>query len=157
MKKEKLILPVSIIFGCVILGVFFYASQINKNKIEQSTKSEPQKEDVSFNKSLECQKLRSNALSVAKSFDIYAPPGSNWSSLIELFYSPITNSCISSFTYSNGEIKDSARQYYILYDLFSSKPLIQKEALPKNEKDRTSESFWDNTNELYTAEVGEYK
>ena len=36
MNKQKLILPISIILGCIILGVFFYVSQINKqNSIER--------------------------------------------------------------------------------------------------------------------------
>lgn len=32
MDKHKLILPVSILLGCIILGGFIYASQINKQK-----------------------------------------------------------------------------------------------------------------------------
>jgi len=32
MKKEKLILPISILLGCFILGGFYYASQISKQK-----------------------------------------------------------------------------------------------------------------------------
>lgn len=32
MDKHKIILPVSILLGCIILGGFFYASQVNKQK-----------------------------------------------------------------------------------------------------------------------------
>ncbi len=32
MDKHKLILPISILLGCIILGGFFYASQVNKQK-----------------------------------------------------------------------------------------------------------------------------
>ena len=33
MDKHKLILPISILLGCIILGGFFYASQINKQRL----------------------------------------------------------------------------------------------------------------------------
>ncbi|MDO8486209.1 MAG: hypothetical protein Q7S77_00720 [Candidatus Staskawiczbacteria bacterium] len=35
MDKHKLILPISILLGCIILGGFFYASQINKQKLTE--------------------------------------------------------------------------------------------------------------------------
>jgi nitrogen fixation-related uncharacterized protein len=30
MDKKKLVLPISILLGCIILGGFYYASQVNK-------------------------------------------------------------------------------------------------------------------------------
>lgn len=33
MEKKKLVLPISILLGCLILGGFFYAIQINKQKL----------------------------------------------------------------------------------------------------------------------------
>jgi|SRR3989344_1508578 len=36
MDKNKLVLPISILLGCIVLGGFFYASQISKqNSIEK--------------------------------------------------------------------------------------------------------------------------
>lgn len=32
MDKHKLVLPISILLGCIILGGFFYASQVNKQQ-----------------------------------------------------------------------------------------------------------------------------
>ena len=36
MDKNKLILPISILLGCIILGGFYYASQINKQNYENN-------------------------------------------------------------------------------------------------------------------------
>ncbi|MDO8486208.1 MAG: hypothetical protein Q7S77_00715 [Candidatus Staskawiczbacteria bacterium] len=41
MDKHKLILPVSIILGCIILGGFYYASQLNK---QSSIEKQPHKD-----------------------------------------------------------------------------------------------------------------
>ncbi len=32
MKENKLVLPVSILLGCIILGSFYYASEVNRQK-----------------------------------------------------------------------------------------------------------------------------
>ena len=34
MEKKRLVLPISIIIGCLILGGFFYLIQISKQKLE---------------------------------------------------------------------------------------------------------------------------
>lgn len=40
MNKQKLILPISILLGCIILGGFYYASQINKQKMIETADKE---------------------------------------------------------------------------------------------------------------------
>lgn len=49
MKKHKLILPASILLGCIILGGFIYASQINRKTLGGQTKINQgvQKEETS--------------------------------------------------------------------------------------------------------------
>ena len=155
MSKQKLILPVSILLGCIVLGGFFYLG-VGKDK-NQKTYNNTLEKNEQFDKNLECQRLMNNAEKIAQSFDIYAPPRSNYHNIMDLFYSHKTNSCLVSFTHSNGEFGDEARQYYKLYDLFSFKLLIDKEAIPKDAKERTGESFWDDTNEIFRADVNEYK
>lgn len=99
-----------------------------------------------FNKNLECQKLRSNAETIASSFDLYK----NGYLLLKIFYSPLTNSCVFSFTHVNNELGNSTKQYYKLYNLFTSELLISKEAV-------YNEGVWDKTNELFLEEVKKYE
>lgn len=70
MDKHKLILPISILLGCIILGGFFYASQINKQKsIERQQQAELKlkqdqqyrNEQVENNKKVELEKCLSLA------------------------------------------------------------------------------------------------
>lgn len=43
MDKHKLVLPISILFGCIILGGFYYASEANKQKsIERQQQADQQ-------------------------------------------------------------------------------------------------------------------
>lgn len=159
MNKQKLILPICIILGCVLLVGFYYIDEINKPKSMESQNflsadqqnnspknNNQSNEDALFNKNLECQKLRPGAEIIAASYDIY---GGGYM-LSKIFYSPLTNSCVFSFTHTNSELGNLARQYYKLYNLFSSELLINKEAVYKNDD-------WDNTNELFTAEVKKYE
>ncbi|MFA6282411.1 MAG: hypothetical protein WCY05_07945 [Candidatus Omnitrophota bacterium] len=49
MKKGALVLPISIIIGCFILGGFFYCSQINKQKLinqENLLKIQAENQDI---------------------------------------------------------------------------------------------------------------
>lgn len=61
MDKSKLILPISILLGCIILGGFYYASQINKQKsiekqqqIELKQKAEETKQDYLLKRKTQC-------------------------------------------------------------------------------------------------------
>ncbi|MSU44951.1 hypothetical protein EXS45_02115 [Candidatus Nomurabacteria bacterium] len=58
MDKNKLILPVSILLGCIILGGFFYASQVSKqNSIEKQQQIE-----------LRAKKEQNDAVKLGKAF-----------------------------------------------------------------------------------------
>lgn len=136
-----------LLLSVVLVGSMIFLPVIGQQKLDLVQKN--QKDDL-FNKNLECQKLRSTTEKIFKSYDIYSSGGS----LIELFYSPLLNSCVFSFTHStiNAPIKDEslARQYFKLYDIFSSKLLVDMEAKYKD-------GNWDNTSELFEGEVNKYK
>jgi len=120
MNKQKLILPISILLGCVILGGFYYASEANKKvSIDkpQVVKSEVVKPEENiknddFTKKIECEKYRD---SIAKTINQYnnsqVPEIRNSNNtgtgdeainhlyvenkeLKEIFYSPKVNSCL---------------------------------------------------------------
>ena len=59
MKKQKLILPISIIIGCIILGGFYYVAENNKQEHLVKQQEQDVRADI-FNKNIECGKLISN-------------------------------------------------------------------------------------------------
>lgn len=59
MNKQKLILPISIILGCIILGGFFYASQVSKqNSIERQQFNERLREKQEQESKLEIERMK---------------------------------------------------------------------------------------------------
>lgn len=114
MDKNKWILPVSILLGCVILGGFYYGSQVSKQRSvdkQQAIKTEMEKKADYFEKKKECEKYTDSIkadLSVGRLSENYFEM---------VFYSPKDNSCI--FTYQRmgyGEI-----EYFVANALTKSK------------------------------------
>ena len=59
-RNIKLTLPVTILLSCIILGGFFYASQVSKQKSterQQQIELQAKKADEAFNNNLKCQNL----------------------------------------------------------------------------------------------------
>lgn len=128
MDKHKLILPVSILLGCIILGGFYYTSQISKqNSIQIQTNNllQKQQEDL-FNKNQDCFKYKE--VLEKKLLNKESPFGET--SLEQIFYSPKQNSClyveysVESFGGKlSGEYCYNRRLLDILNDGESSEPL----------------------------------
>ena len=114
MDKNKLILPVSILLGCIILGGFYFASQVNRQKsIERQqqidlraraeadevkaatdqTKAEKDKEDEVFNNNLKCQTLLKDLKQ-------------RWNNVVGIYYGEWQNTCIVKYT-EKGETQES--------------------------------------------------
>jgi len=67
MNKNKLILPISILLGCIILGGFFYVSQINKQRsIEKQQQIELQAKSEQDKAKMEADKAQQNAIKQAE-------------------------------------------------------------------------------------------
>jgi len=122
MDKNKLVLPISIILGCFVLGGFFYASQSQKQKlIEKELTLEAVSSNTGiiditdnnkeFEKKVECEKYNDKIQKRIREYNLSQTPeirDSNNSDegepinnlyiesneLKELFYSPKVNSCI---------------------------------------------------------------
>jgi len=96
MDKNKLVLPISILLGCIILGGFFYASQLSKQQSiekQQAVKIEEDKKADYFKKKIECEEY---AESIKKEIDesnkgLFAM---SIESFKTIFYSPKDNSCL---------------------------------------------------------------
>ena len=116
MDKNKLVLPISILLGCIILGGFYYVNQLNKQKsierqqqIELSTKTGTGTDY--FQKKIACEKYKDSILNKIKQYNNSQKPelrdtnNSGYgepmyslfvesNSLKEIFYSPEVNSCL---------------------------------------------------------------
>ncbi|MDD5031647.1 MAG: hypothetical protein PHR36_01215 [Patescibacteria group bacterium] len=107
MDKHKIILPISIILGCIILGGFIYASQINKQqsierqqilkqiedrKIEEA-KAEQEKAKEIFNNNLKCQTLLKDLKQ-------------RWNNVVGIYYDESQNTCIVKYT-KKGKTEES--------------------------------------------------
>jgi nitrogen fixation-related uncharacterized protein len=93
MEKKKFILPVSIIIGCIIIGGFFYVSQINKqqsierqqelkiqaDKDMERLKSEAEKEVELAKTKLETKKYLADRKQDC--LDIYKTESDKWSNV----------------------------------------------------------------------------
>jgi len=107
MQKEKLILPVSILLASLILGGFFYATQINKqesierqqqikileDKRVQEDKEKKENEEKYFANNLKCQSLLKDLKQ-------------RWYNVVGIYYDSYLNTCIVKYT-KNGEVEES--------------------------------------------------
>lgn len=73
MDKNKLVLPITILLASIILGGFYYASEINKQKSEI------------FSNNLRCQTLLKDLKQ-------------RWSNIVGIYYSEQLNTCIVKYT-----------------------------------------------------------
>ena len=55
MDKSKLILPISILLGCIILGGFYYASEVNKQQQLESRKEQSENQKVEITRKTELE------------------------------------------------------------------------------------------------------
>lgn len=113
MGKIKLSLPVTILLASLILGGFYYASQVNKQRFikrQQNIDLQAKKEVDYFQKKIDCEKYQDPILNKIKQYNNSQKPelrDSNNSggeqmynlyiennSLKEIFYSPKVNSCV---------------------------------------------------------------
>lgn len=107
MDKNRLILPIAILIASIILGGFFYASQLNKQKsIERQQeiklqddkrvakeKAEQDKTDKTFINNLKCQTLLKDLKQ-------------RWDNVVGIYYSELENTCIVKYT-KKGEIEEA--------------------------------------------------
>jgi hypothetical protein len=118
MDKHKLLLPISILLGCIVLGGFFFATQVIKQrsiekqqqielrvkieadrvKAEQdAADKETQKATESFNNNLKCQTLLKDLKQ-------------RWNNVVGIYYSDWQNTCIVKYT-EKGETEESPIEY----------------------------------------------
>ena len=121
MDKSKLVLPITILLASIILGGFYYASQVNKQKSierQQAVKIEDNKKVDYFEKKIECEEY---AESIKKEIREYNKSLlSIWMETFEMiFYSPKDNSCLYVI-HSQSEYNGN-REYFIYNALTRNK------------------------------------
>jgi hypothetical protein len=107
MDKHKLILPVVILLGCIILGGFFYASQVNKQKsIEQQQwiKLQDDRQQQDINNAIEKLKLKQDECKA-----LSAGVMKKWNNVMGVTYDDdLWKECVVTYTDTKtGEIKVS--------------------------------------------------
>lgn len=107
MDRKKIILPISILLGCIILGGFFYAGQVNKQQsIErqqilkqmedrriEDAKAEQDKAKETFSNNLKCQTLLKDLKQ-------------RWNNVVGIYYDELQNTCIVKYT-KKGETEEA--------------------------------------------------
>lgn len=118
MDKHKLILPVSILLGCVILGGFYYKVEITKQALlekQQLIKLEADKKADYFKKKTECEKYKNEIIK-----NVEQNNSSKFSLrteiLEELFYSPKENSCL----YTIVTYDDTGNREYLVFNALTN-------------------------------------
>jgi hypothetical protein len=130
MDKSKLIMPISILLGCLILGGFFYASQINKQQsieeqqqIDLKAKTDQQQAEKTNNNDFDLQQKCSQQ---AKTFfDYYvSDPESKKTAELSNHYNVKLNKCfalIKQYIQTGTGASFSAGNQEDLYDAVEKK------------------------------------
>jgi uncharacterized protein YaiL (DUF2058 family) len=118
MDKSKLILPISILLASLILGGFFYASQINKQqsiekqqrlKLMQDLKIEQEKaERIEREKQAEAdeERAKENFSNNLKCQTLLKDLKQRWNNVAGIYYDEWRNTCIVKYV-EEGEIKEA--------------------------------------------------
>lgn len=96
-KLNKLSLPIVILIASIILGGFFYAIQVNKQRSierQQEIKLQDERTEEVFNNNLKCQTLLKDLKQ-------------RWNNLIGIYYSEQQNTCIVKYTTRDEETKEA--------------------------------------------------
>ncbi len=132
MDKTKLILPITILLVSIILGSFYYASQVNKQKsiekqqqIDLQAKTEADKIKAEQDKAdqqlkqaelqakaeadrLEAEKEKADAVfnNNLKCQTLLKDLKQRWNNVVGIYYSDLQNTCIVKFT-ANGKTEEA--------------------------------------------------
>lgn len=120
MDKNKLILPISIVIGCIILGAFFYAAQVNKQRsIEKQQEAEIAKDKKAeyLKRKIECEKYTEEVKKEMNPIDFSEFGISDWvpDSFELIFYSPKDNSCL----YVTQRFRNDGEREYFIYNVLT--------------------------------------
>ncbi len=108
-KINKLSLPAVILISSIILGGFYFATQINKQRsIEKQqqielqakleadqTKEEEDEADAIFNNNLKCQTVLKDMRQ-------------RWNNVVGIYYDDLLHTCIVKYTDNKGKVQESA-------------------------------------------------
>lgn len=118
MDKNKLVLPISILIASIILGGFFYATQINKQKsIERQQilkqmedrrieEMRTEKERAENEAKVEQEKAKENFSNNLKCQILLKDLKQRWNNVVGIYYDEWQNTCIVKYT-KDGETKEA--------------------------------------------------
>ena len=124
MEKKKLILPISIIIGCLIFGGFIYASQINKQKsIERQQQMKIQVDKDIENARVEASKEAELARAELETkkytadrkqdcLDIYKTESDKWNNVRGWRYNETSDDCLIRYKDPNPKSDEKCDETY---------------------------------------------
>jgi len=143
MNKNKLILSVSVILGCIILGIFYQAENLKKENANNEIIK-------MFDNKEKCAKYREGIIKSVNEYNFSNIDKADRGIIMtqdfnEIFYSKSLNTCLARITqnYSNQELY-IAKTDYIIIDLLSSSEVYRKSV----DKIKNSYSDYDFTLEI---------
>lgn len=131
MNKNKLILPVSIIIGCFILGGFFYLIQLNK----QSSIEEQQRLKITYEKEVEDAKLQAQTeIDLAKTeleekkyladrkndcMSIYETENKKWNNVTGWRFDEDKDKCFIEYRENKAKTEEECEEIYPIHGEYS--------------------------------------
>jgi nitrogen fixation-related uncharacterized protein len=113
MEKKKLILPVSIILGCVIIGGFIYASQANKQESierQQLIKIQADKEVEKTKSEMEQKKYIADRKTDC--LNIYKTESDKWNNAKGWRYNETDDECLIRYKDQNPKSSEKCDEIY---------------------------------------------
>jgi hypothetical protein len=113
MEKKKLILPISIIIGCLILGGFIYASQVNKqNSIERQQWLELQANKEVEKTRSELEQKKYIADRKQDCLNIYKTESDKWNNAKGWRYNETSDDCLIRYKDPNPKSDEKCDETY---------------------------------------------
>lgn len=106
MDKSKLVLAISILLGCIILGGFFYASQVNKQQsIERQQQIGLEAERQKAEAKAEQERKEYVAKRKGECYEIYEKERDKWNNVKSNFYNEKRDVC--EITYKQNKYNEA--------------------------------------------------
>jgi len=96
--KSKLILSISILLTSIILGSFYYVSQVNKQQsIERQQRLEVEQQRLELQEKIKWSNREYIAKRKGECYDIYLKERKNWNNVKDFSYSEVRDVCIIKY------------------------------------------------------------
>ena len=140
-KTNKLLLPATILIASIILGGFFYVSQVNKQKsIERQQEIKLQEDRRIEEAKAEQSKKEYIAKRRNECYNIYLQEKKNWTNVEDFYYSEVRDVCIVRYK-SSEPAKTKEKCEEMIKDIWEIKSDSHREWIWDNYRDCLDNTF----------------